>query len=233
MSNSSEKCSCTSFEHDILSNQNNIDLFCSYLSHLSYHSQDFIKNILQHINPLYIKFYDASEKQGFYLETQYYIFFVFRGTDDALTDFKNDLKFWKTSYKDYDVHTGFFNAFQKVRYQLDTDLSYANTCGKHIIYCGHSMGGALATILCLDILPHSLITFGCPRVSSGQNFIDLLSTINSRRYVNKGDIVSGLPQYFLGYTHHCRNIILTSNFGNVFKSHYSTNYVLAMREMIK
>ena len=71
MSNSSEKCSCTSFEHDILSNQNNIDLFCSYLSHLSYHSQDFIKNILQHINPLYIKFYDASEKQGFYLENLY------------------------------------------------------------------------------------------------------------------------------------------------------------------
>lgn len=233
MSDTTEKCSCTTFENDILSHQNNIDLFCSYLSHLSYHSQTFINNILRNISPLRIKFYDTSERQAFLLETTHYIFFVFRGTDDALTDLQNDLKFWKTKYNDFSVHCGFFNAFTKIKYQLDADLLYAKASKKHIIYCGHSLGGAIATILCLDTLPNALITFGCPRVSSGKTFIEYMSQITNKRYVNKGDVISGLPQCFFGYTHHCSNILLTPDFGNIFKSHYSTNYVLAMKQMIK
>ena len=233
MSNSTEKCSCANIAPDILSNQNNIDLFCSYLSHLSYHSEDYINNILQNISPLKIKFYTALGKHAFLLETKNYIFFVFRGTDDTITDIKNNLKFWKTYYKDFKVHCGFLNVYNKLKSQLEVDIAYAKTSQKHIVYCGHSLGGAIATLLCIDILPNTLITFGCPRVATGKHFIEYMAQISNKRYVNKGDIISGLPQCFLGYTHHVSNIILTQDFGNIFKSHYSTNYVLAMKQMIK
>lgn len=230
---STEACSCTTFENDILSHQNNIDLFCSYLAHISYHSQKFITNILQNISPLRIKFFDTVDTPGFLLETNQYIFFVFRGTDDTSIDLQNDLKFWKMSYRNFKVHCGFLNAFMKIKTLLDEDLIYAKTSKKHIIYSGHSLGGAIATILCLDMLPNTLVTFGCPRVAGCKAFIEYMTPITNKRYVNKGDIISSLPQCFLGYTHHCPAILLTENFGNIFKSHYSTNYVLALKQMIK
>ncbi len=233
MSKYAEKCSCLSVEHNILSSINSIDLFCAYLSHLAYHSQNFILEILKTINPVLIKFYDHSETQAFYLETKDHIFFVFRGTEETSTDIKTDLKFWRTKYKNFKVHTGFYDAFEKIKQQAIVDVTYAKNTKKHVVYCGHSMGGALATIMCCDVLPDSLITFGCPRVSGGIIFTEHMSSINNRRYVNSGDIVSGLPMYIFGYTHHCENILLEQRFGNIFKSHYSTNYVLALQSMIK
>ena len=80
---------------------------------------------------------------------------------------------------------------------------------KPLWFCGHSLGGALATLAAAylklenQVHPHGVYTYGAPRVGN-QSFAstyDQHLKRNTFRYVNDLDIVPQLPPESLGYEH--------------------------------
>lgn len=100
------------------------------------------------------------------------------------------------------VHRGFYDAFQSVVEQVQSEiLSLAEQFPDYSIFVtGHSLGGALAVFGALDVkrylpnVPVSITTFGKPRVGNPAfaNFFSNL-IVESTRMVNKEDIVPHLP----------------------------------------
>ena len=82
----------------------------------------------------------------------------------------------------------------------------------HVVCCGHSLGGAVATLLCgmLTTAPHrptqvGLVTFGAPR-AGGRALQQVLRGVPQRRYVLACDPVPLLPPLALGYRHTARSV---------------------------
>ena len=77
------------------------------------------------------------------------------------------------------VHRGFLNAYMSVRakiWNLLQDFSLRTGGARSIVVCGHSLGGALATLAALDIAARldpedaaniRCVTFGAPQVGDG------------------------------------------------------------------
>ena len=150
---------------------------------------------------------------------------VFRGTEslrDVLTDLNAirvdmDIPFIKEHEKPR-IHWGFYNQFNELKPELDTVIedyikknnsnSNENTINDeniineetNIIFTGHSLGGALATIAATyysfkyNTTNISCITFGSPRVGDDY-FVDLFEkgVQNSYRFVNDNDPVPCIP----------------------------------------
>ena len=72
-----------------------------------------------------------------------------------------------------------------------------------IVYTGHSLGGAMATLAATLRPPDALYTFGSPRVGDA-TFVDSIAHVAHHRVVNNRDIVPTvpLPQGWPGYRHH-------------------------------
>jgi pimeloyl-ACP methyl ester carboxylesterase len=80
-----------------------------------------------------------------------------------------------------------------------------------IVFVGHSLGGALATLAAVDFQDRygygdriSIYTFGSPRVGNPgwARYVDSLPFGNRMyRIVHRGDPVAHLPPNFLGYEH--------------------------------
>ena len=110
------------------------------------------------------------------------------------------------------VHRGFKKEVDDVWPMLETALML-NT--KPVWFCGHSLGGAMATICAgrcflshISSNPEELYTFGSPRVGDRRyvNFIKL----THYRWVNNNDIVPRVPPVWMGYRHRGREIYLNS-----------------------
>lgn len=140
----------------------------------------------------------------------------FRGTE-SLKDILIDLNFFRTPLKlknndkNVLVHQGFYNQFESVFTPLNKTinnyvLDYKNR-NQHLIFVGHSLGGALATISACyfshvyPTLKVSCITFGSPRVGNN-HFVNAFnsSVSESYRFVNDNDPVPCLPSR-LRYKH--------------------------------
>jgi hypothetical protein len=131
---------------------------------------------------------------------------VFRGTEsfqDVLTDlnaFKEPLKLpgFNADQRCPEVHEGFLNQFLSVESRL-TPLVKGSACSS-VIFAGHSLGGALATIaavyysfICPDKEVYC-VTFGSPRVGDSY-FTDIFNknVVKSYRFVNDNDPVPCVP----------------------------------------
>jgi hypothetical protein len=154
----------------------------------------------------------------------------FRGTD-AFQDILIDAKFWKSMadwrYKlqdilpenngllpnDLSIHAGFEMQYVRIRNRLlNATLTLANRFPDYqIVFAGHSLGGALATLAAVDFTDRygfgdriSLYTFGAPRVGDSK-WARYLNTLPfaSRMYriQRKGDPVVHLPPMWVGYEH--------------------------------
>ena len=149
-----------------------------------------------------------------------YLSIVFRGTESK-TDILTDLNIFQVplelpmEYYEYEklplVHQGFYQQFTSLKAQVKNHIekyyqeknhnirsNYA--VHKKIIFTGHSLGGALATISALyfsylypDLMIYC-ITLGSPRVGDTQ-FVKLFNQRipHSYRYVNDNDPVPCLP----------------------------------------
>jgi hypothetical protein len=128
---------------------------------------------------------------------------VFRGTDaDDPTDLGDDadllLKPWKAGGS---VHAGFLKALDEVRDALDDAMK---SFGLPILFTGHSLGAALATLATSLYKPTSeinaLYTIGSPRVGDSV-FVTTLDGVNLYRYVDCCDLVTKVPPPEMGYAH--------------------------------
>jgi hypothetical protein len=128
---------------------------------------------------------------------------VFRGTSsgsDILTDLdiiRDPLPLANLNEAEWPlVHSGFSHQFFSINANLDTCIA----SNEKIVFCGHSLGGALATIGSLYysyLYPSkeiSCVTFGSPRVGD-ERFASMFDEriINSIRYVNDNDPIPCLP----------------------------------------
>jgi hypothetical protein len=124
---------------------------------------------------------------------------AFRGTDkDDPTDLADDgnaLKIpWERGGK---VHAGFAGALADVSPALETALQGINC---RMLFTGHSLGAALATLLAGVKTPDALYTFGSPLVGDA-DFVATLTNVKNFRYVDCCDIVTRIPPAGLGYAH--------------------------------
>ena len=140
----------------------------------------------------------------FYNEQQ--IIISFTGSNDV-KDWIENLFFLKKKTVYGKIHTEFWNSYNQLNHKILEIFHILNFYDKDIYVCGHSRGGALATIFCIDT-PYKqnikkLTTFGCPRIGNKkfkQSFNKRVNFIVNR-YVNNQDIVPRVPITF--YYHVC------------------------------
>jgi hypothetical protein len=124
---------------------------------------------------------------------------AFRGTDkddptDLLDDAEAPLVDWSGSGK---VFAGFSRALQEIATEL---LPAVRKLDGRLLFTGHSLGAALATLLAGLIVPSALYTIGSPRVGD-HDFVASLGSVKRARYVDCCDAVTQLPPALLGYAH--------------------------------
>lgn len=160
------------------------------------------------IKKLGYKFIDikATDTQAMVKETFKYVIVCFRGTE-SVHDAIQDLKFKDRTKRG--VHKGFSEAFSSVESEVTYHLKDSGT--KEIVFCGHSLGGALAVLAYAHYAPsHNscrCVTFGCPRVFGSEAFSDnespayRLAQDEIIRYSHPRDPVTYLPPCMGGYRH--------------------------------
>jgi pimeloyl-ACP methyl ester carboxylesterase len=116
---------------------------------------------------------------------------AFRGTDaDDPTDIGDDADFLQKAWPQGGrVHGGFADALD---YVLDDITAALGKVDGRVLFTGHSLGAALATLLASVRRPACLYTFGSPRVGDG-DFVATLAGVENRRFVDCCDIVARIP----------------------------------------
>ena len=151
------------------------------------------------------------------------IFVGFRGSSNMQNWIDNIQCKQISPYNDKSIYVekGFYNLFSSLSVNiysiLDRMTKKYNT--NVVFVTGHSLGGALATLLVFDIQyyqynynVYSLITFGSPRVGNNE-FSDMFTNykITSYRVTHYHDIVPHVPEEFLGYRHIMQEIYFSEN----------------------
>lgn len=167
---------------------------------------------------------------------------AFRGTEQVRwKDLRTDLMLVPTGLnperiggdfkKEVQVHSGFLSAYDSVRtrilslIELATGYSYdgGEELSKwHVYVTGHSLGGALATLLALELsssqlakrgnISVTMYNFGSPRVGN-RNFADVYNqkVKDSWRLINRRDIIPTIPR-LMGYCHVAQPIYLATRY---------------------
>ncbi len=125
---------------------------------------------------------------------------AFRGTDvkdgtNLWYDVDLELEPWTREGR---VHKGFAAALSQV--QQDTVATLDSLQGYRLLYTGHSLGAAMATLLAGLKKPDALYTFGSPRVGDA-GFVASLQGVKNFRFQDCCDLVTRVPPEELGYQH--------------------------------
>ncbi|MFJ4192775.1 lipase family protein [Pseudomonas sp. NPDC089534] len=132
---------------------------------------------------------------------------AFRGTQiDHLQDFLTNAQIRLVECPligDGRVHQGFLRGARALWPQVNAWLQSLAAPRPRLLICGHSLGGALATLLAHRANADSLTTIGCPMVGD-ERFADALesrASLRIIRVVNCCDGVPTLPGHFFDYAH--------------------------------
>jgi pimeloyl-ACP methyl ester carboxylesterase len=118
---------------------------------------------------------------------------------DELADWRRNSEFLITSS---DEHLGFGSYARELMAQMWASGVLLDP-NQHTVLCGHSLGGAVATIIAAELQDHlpnlELVTFGSPR-PGGRRFRDRLRVPHTR-YVHADDVVPRIPSPLMGFRH--------------------------------
>lgn len=200
-------------------------LFTSvYFSQLVYFSPAYIHKRLDFLGPSSVAIYNKNGVQAFFAEFDTFAVVSFKGREaDRCQELKTDLKFWPVTYKGCHVHYGFLESLHYVHKRVLMDLEDVSL-EKRILYTGHSLGGALCTLLALEYRPTDIVTFGSPKVFYKTDISSYFRGINYRRIIAKNDFVPNLPPDFTKYEHLGEELVIDSPF-NMWKSHKLRTYI--------
>lgn len=171
----------------------NFFLTSLFFSQLAYFKPNYVEKKLQELSASEYSFYNKFGTQGLFARFGDVAVVSFRGTE---TNKKDDLKaifsFWRTPFKDIKIHSGFYKSLNGVIETINADLDPLEQSVR-AVYTGHSMGGALATLLAYLRPPTDLCTFGEPKISGEPLFLSHMDQVNYHRLVTQHDWIRFLP----------------------------------------
>jgi len=126
---------------------------------------------------------------------------AFRGTDSGNPkNLMDDADFIPKDWgKGGKVHSGFAHALDDVRNNTKLDDALNSITG-HLLFTGHSLGAALATLMASVRRPAALYTFGSPKIGDAA-FVATVSEVTNYRYVDCTDLITRVPLKIMGFEH--------------------------------
>ncbi len=114
------------------------------------------------------KLIDRKGAECLFLENSERIVLAFRGTEPKeFSDIKADLKAWKRTSETWGmVHAGFYDYLERIWDTVENHINYGKREEKELYICGHSLGGAMATLAASRLGDRvvACYTYGSPRV---------------------------------------------------------------------
>lgn len=162
-----------------------------------------------------VTFYDRDGSQAFRFRNDHDCVIACRGTEpNEWNDIKADANARSVLAETVGkVHRGFKTEVDDLWPMLETALMDND---QPLYFCGHSLGGAMATICSgrcflshIETDPIELFTFGSPRVGD-KRYINYVN-MDHYRFVNNNDIVTRVPPVLLGYRHCGHEVYLDRN----------------------
>ncbi|MDP2141296.1 MAG: lipase family protein [Gammaproteobacteria bacterium] len=121
---------------------------------------------------------------------------------ESLRDWIGNSRIIKASFHGIKAHRGFARAAESIL--VDVMQIIARNPRPEVVLTGHSLGGAIATLLAVALRPKAirLITFGQPKVATAQE-LRLALFGEYIRVVNGSDIVPRLPRFKYSHAGTC------------------------------
>lgn len=183
-----------------------------------------------------VNVYKTVENYILHYEIDGFTIVSIRGTN-CMNDWITNVKFL---FKKEDIHRGFKRNAKTVFLKLIA--RNALRLNKNIVLCGHSLGGATATVLS-DLLIRSnlflkenvfIITYGSPR-PGGRKLRRRLEDVLHLRFIHADDLVPSTPPYFCGYVHTHEALFLEDTDDQPMdgiEDHYVHNYLIAIDRLL-
>lgn len=141
--------------------------------------------------------------QGMAYITEDSLWIVFAGSND-LADWRGNIRVPKTDFAGWFKAHHHFGTVAEAVMPAVIDLC-KRWQGKKIKLAGHSLGGAVAVLLAVELAAQgyelALWTFGQPMVASKADLTDALHGVPYVRVVNGADVVARIPRWWPGYDH--------------------------------
>ncbi len=154
---------------------------------------------------------DDSDSAGFIVANDDVVVVTFRGTKtvaNMLTDLNAQKQPFSFGEVGGQVHAGFMSAGESVFAMIKNKIGALQDSEQPILFTGHSLGAALATIaVARRLVPpgqvFGLYTFGSPRVGDATFARSFDRSFNNRtyRFSNYRDPVTGVPPEMIGFQH--------------------------------
>ena len=164
------------------------------------------------------EFYDRDGAQAYRFMNKTDIVIACRGTQpNEFNDIRADLRAVPVMAETVGkVHLGFKQEVDDLWPMVCEDINRKVNLKKHLWFCGHSLGAAMATIMASrchlypSIKPvEELYTFGSPKVG-WPGYVRSLA-VEHHRWRNNNDIVTKVPLWIMGYRHHGTLHYITSD----------------------
>ncbi|HXO22644.1 MAG TPA: lipase family protein [Thermoanaerobaculia bacterium] len=138
------------------------------------------------------EFLDEWDTEAFLAGSPDLAVLAFRGTEQKVGDFATDLDAAQVGWpRGGRVHAGFAHALKIAWPTIETWLATPPQ-PRRLIFTGHSLGAALATLAASLHPPDALYTFGSPRVGDAA-FTATLAGVQTFRYVDCCDLICRIP----------------------------------------
>lgn len=142
----------------------------------------------------------STDSQGLVaLWREQWLIVALRGTQVGTRDVLTDLMLYPAAWAPVPgarVHTGFLQASRSIQDDPGVQrLLATHRPGRQLLLCGHSLGGALATLLAAAWQPERVITIGSPRVGNRvfAQWLDAQLGARHTRVVHALDAVPMVP----------------------------------------
>ncbi len=152
--------------------------------------------------------FNNNSAQAALIEHKDYLCMAFRGTDE-LADWLDNINVFSIDALFGEFHRGFWRSTEDVWKKLDDCYqSHRKEKRRPLFICGHSLGGAMATVAAARLIHDdqpfaSVYTFGQPRVVRRATARIFNQECKSRyfRFHNNNDLVTRVPARLMGYSH--------------------------------
>lgn len=164
----------------------------------------------------FIKIYNSNNILPFcIIYNQNKIFLSFRGSIN-FNDLLVNLRYNRINYdKNIKIHNGYLDTYYKIKPLIIKDLSKIIKNNKQIIYTGHSLGGAIATIAFIDLFKEKNIIKKCYTFGTPPYFMNNMNNYTIYDFSNKYDIVTLFKN---------QNIDNNNKIWNICDNHKLENY---------